>query len=158
MVWWLRYSQEYIVNVTFDHTQGNWMYVWGTSRVCLRHVRGWFISRPGASGLNCISFLSRSNTGLFVRRAYSCLWPVAEPTAMSVCLAPDIGVCFVLEMATASYWFCHFTPSVFLMLQIPCGLLQTHWKQASAQNGSMTFSPFDHYRIFLHQLSHFCHV
>lgn len=105
--------------------------------------------------LNGINFPSLNGTRLFLRRAYSFLRSVAEPTAKSACLAPDIGVYFVLEMATISYSLHRFKLS--LKLQLCYGLLQTHQKQAS-NTASKTFSPFNHHRIFRHLLSHFCHV
>jgi len=92
----------------------------GASRACPRHVSGWFISRPAATVLNCISFPSLGDTGLFLRRASSCSWQVAEPTATSACLAPDVGMYFFLEMATISYSLCLFTPQVSFKLQLHC--------------------------------------
>ena len=92
--------------------------------------------------LNCISFPSLSDTGLFLRRAYSCLRPVAEPTARSVCLAPDIDVYFVLEMATISYSLCHFTPWVSLKFQL--------WLWITSNSSEMGIGSRRLQRLFLH--------
>lgn len=104
------------------------------SRAWPTHMGGRLISRPGATVLNCISFPSFSNEGFFLRRE-SCLLPVAELTVRSACFTFDIGTYFVQEAATISYSLCHFTPQVSLKLQLCCGLLQTYWKWASAQDG-----------------------
>lgn len=130
---WFSGQNTGALSATADYAQGTGCTPGATSRVWPRRVRGWLISTPGAIVLNHISFPSQwykaSSQG-------SLQLLVASTRAHSQeCLLNSWYCCGFCSGNGHYCSSCHFTAQVSLNLQLNWGLLQTHWKRASPQDG-----------------------